>query len=228
MSDRERLAIVVAAAGRGHRFGVDKMSERLGDRTVLETTVDAIRTAVPSAPVVVVVAPDSLEDWRTILGSDSPGTSVIAGGPRRQDSVRLGVEGVSDNEVEIVAIHDGARPMVHPEDIHRVIGALGDADAAILGESIVETVKRIDAAGAVLETVDRGSLRRAQTPQIIRVRALRRAWERQDLSPGWSDEAALIEADGGVVRMVDARHPNPKITTPADLELVRFLCEVRP
>lgn len=217
------LAVVIAAAGRGRRFGVDKMSERLGDLTVLEMTVDAIRAAVPSVPVVAVVGPDWVVRWRTVLESDSPRTTVIAGGPRRQDSVRLGVEKAAELGVEIVAIHDGARPLVHPDDIAAVIDSLGDGPAAILATEVSDTVKRVDRGGAVCETIDRRSLRMAQTPQVFRVAALETAWRRQDPRHEWSDEAALIEADGGRVRCVVAEHSNPKITTPADLELVRTL-----
>ena len=218
-----KLAFVIAAAGRGCRVGVDKMSERLGDRTVLEMTVDAVRAAVPSVPVVAVVGPDWVEGWRTVLESDSPRTTVIVGGPRRQESVRLGVERAAELGAEIVAIHDGARPLVHSHDIRRVIDAIGDASAAILCAEIFDTVKRIDNDGIVQETLDRGSLWLAQTPQVFRVAALETAWRRQDLRHEWSDEAALIEADGGRVRCVVAEHPNPKITTPTDLELVRAL-----
>ncbi len=222
--DQPKIAIVVVGAGRGCRSGSDKMSEGLGDRTVLEAAVSALRTAFSTGPMMVVVASDTLDDWRAILESDSPKTVVIAGGPRRQDSVRLGVERAVEWGAEVVAIHDGARPLVHPDDVRRVIGCLGDADAAILAAPIHDTVKRTDAMGLVAETLDRDHLRLALTPQVFRVAALESAWQRQDLSLEWSDEAALIEADGGLVRCATAEHPNPKITTAADLEFVRMIC----
>ncbi len=223
MSDREKLAVVVAAAGCGSRFGSDKMSAQLGGRTVLETTVGAIRMAFPAVPIVVVVAADKVNGWRNLLESNPADPEVIGGGPRRQDSVRLGVERAADLGAELVAIHDGARPLVHPEDVGRVIDGLGEADAAILAALISDTVKKTDAGGVVVETLDRECLRLAQTPQVARITALESAWRRQDLSREWSDEAALIEADEGLVRSVSAEHPNPKITTAADLELVRMM-----
>jgi len=219
-----KLAIVIVAAGRGRRFGADKMSERLGDRTVLETTVAALRTATPATPVVVVVAPDKADDWRGVLESKSAGIDVIAGGGRRQDSVRLGVERVAQLGAELVAVHDGARPLIHSEDVKAVVGVMGDASAAILCARVCDTVKRIGGEGLVYETLDRDHLRLALTPQVFRIAALESAWQRQDLSREWSDEAALIEADGGLVRCATAEHPNPKITTVADLEFVRMIC----
>jgi 2-C-methyl-D-erythritol 4-phosphate cytidylyltransferase len=215
--------VVIAAAGRGGRFGSDKMSERIGRRTVLETAVSALREAIPTAPMVVVVASEKLEEWRAILESDSPVTVVIAGGERRQDSVRIGVEAAADSGADVVAIHDGARPSIHPDDVERVMDSLGDADAVILAAPIRDTVKRINADGVIVETIDRDALRLAQTPQVFRVAALRDAWERQDPASEWSDEAAMVEADGGVVRSVLADHPNPKITTTADLEIIRAM-----
>jgi 2-C-methyl-D-erythritol 4-phosphate cytidylyltransferase len=224
LPDRPRLAIVIAAAGRGDRFGSDKMSGQLGDRTVLETAVSALGTAIPTAPVVVVVASERLEGWRAVLEADSPKTVVIAGGERRQDSVRIGVERAAAGwGAEVVAIHDGARPLVSPVDVGRVVDSLGDSDASILAVSATDTVKKADACGVVVETLDRAGLRLAQTPQVCRVAALENAWRRQDLSRHWSDEAALIEADGGVVQVVEAMHPNPKITTGDDLEVVRIM-----
>lgn len=222
--DQRKLAIVIVGAGRGRRFGADKMSERLVGRTVLETTVAALRTAIPATPVVVVVAPEKAEDWRGVLESKSAGIEVITGGDRRQDSVRLGVERVAQLGAELVAVHDGARPLIQSVDIKAVVDVMGGASAAILCARVCDTVKRIGGEGLVCETLDRDHLRLALTPQVFRVAALESAWQSQDLSREWSDEAALIEADGGLVRCVTAEHPNPKITTAADLEFVRMIC----
>ena len=194
----------------------------LGDRTVLEMSIAALRTAVPAAPLVVVVAPESVEHWRGVVEANFSSVDVIAGGNRRQDSVRLGVARAVDGGAEMVAIHDAARPLVHPDDIRKLIDALGDATAAILVAEVCDTVKRVDGEGIIRETVDRGSLRLAQTPQVFRVSALEAAWRRRGMSGEWSDEAALLEADGCCVRSVVADHPNPKLTTAGDFEMARL------
>ncbi len=215
------LAIVIAAAGRSRRYGAEKLAEKLGRSTVLETSVAALRGVIPDAPVVAVVVPERVEYWRAVFEPLGPIMTVVPGGPRRQDSVRLGVERVAGLGAEIVAIHDGARPLIHPDDATRVIDALGEGPATVLCAEVRDTVKRVDHRGVVVETIDRGSLRLAQTPQVFRVSALEAAWRRQDQSREWTDEAGLLEADGCTVRVVVSKHPNPKLTTVSDLELMR-------
>ena len=227
-TQNSKLCFICIGAGRGRRFGSDKLSKKLGDRTVLETSIAALRTAIPAAPLVVVVAPEAVEHWRGIVESGFSNVDVVAGGNRRQDSVRLGVGIAVDGGAEIVAIHDAARPLVHPDDIRKLIDAMGDAAAAILVAEVCDTVKRVDEGGIIRETVDRGPLRLAQTPQVFRVSALEAAWRRQGLSGEWSDEAALLEAGGCEVRCVMAGHPNPKLTTAGDLVLVRMMAGARP
>lgn len=220
--DRAGLAFVCVGAGRGRRFGSDKVSEKLGGRTVLEISIVALRTAIPEAPVVAVVAPDTVEWWRQVLEPEFSEIRVVSGGTRRQDSVRRGVERAVEWGAEVVVIHDAARPLVHSDDICRLIDAMDGADAVILTAAVSDTVKRVDANGIIRETVDRGSLRLAQTPQAFRVAVLETAWRRQDWSREWSDEAALLEADGCEVRSIVADYPNPKLTTAGDLDLARF------
>lgn len=220
-TDLPRIAVVIAAAGSSRRFGSDKLSEMLGGRTVLECSIASLRAAIPGAPVVVVVAPDRVTRWRAALNA----CEVIAGGPRRQDSVRLGIEKAAASGAEIVAVHDGARPLVHPADVVRVIDALGDGAAAILCAGVSDTVKRVDGDGMIIETIDRDRLRLAQTPQVFRLAALRAAWREQDPAREFGDEASMIEIGDGGVRCVMAGFPNPKLTTPGDLELVRLMAE---
>jgi 2-C-methyl-D-erythritol 4-phosphate cytidylyltransferase len=216
---RAKLAVVIAAAGSSRRFGLDKLAAPLGEATVLECSIEALRSALPTAPLVVVVHEDRVDHWRATLSS----CEVIAGGPRRQDSVRLGVEKAAELGAENVAVHDGARPLVHPTDIVKVIDVLGDGAAAILAAEISETVKRIDNDGVIVETIDRDRLRLAQTPQVFQVAALKAAWRNLDPSHNFSDEASMIEAGGGEVRCVMSKYPNPKLTTSGDLDLVRLM-----
>jgi 2-C-methyl-D-erythritol 4-phosphate cytidylyltransferase len=217
------LAFVCVGAGRGVRFGGDKLAEMLGPRTVFATAIGALAKAVSEALLVVVVADSRLEFWRDRLSTEYPQARFVGGGDRRQDSVRAGVLYAAQAGAEVVAVHDAARPLVHPEDVQAVIGAVGGADGAILSSRVSDTVKRVDGNEMVVDTLSRDRLRFALTPQVFQIATLLEVWQRADLKRVWTDEAALLESAGIPVRSVLARHPNPKVTTAADLRLVRAM-----
>jgi len=221
------IGIVCVAGGRGERFGGDKLAEQLGNTTVLECSLLALRQAFPSAPMSVVVPSDRMSFWLEQLGTIWSGLRCIEGGARRQDSVRRGVEAVATPGVEIVAIHDGARPLVHFEDVRAVVEGLGNADGCILGQPAADTVKRVDTQGVVLETIPRQDILLAQTPQVFRIEALCRAWDIGNFEGEWTDEAALLESLGMPVVTVAAKYPNPKLTTEGDLAVIRALANDR-
>lgn len=218
-----KVGIVCVAGGRGERFGGDKLAEDLGMKTVLERSLEALHRAFPSAPMSVVVPGVRLSFWQERLDVRFRGLRWVEGGARRQDSVRRGVEAVADSLIDMVAIHDGARPLVHPSDIRAVVEGVGHFDGCILGQAVADTVKRVDARGSVLETIPRQGILLAQTPQVFRLEVLQRAWEVGDFSAEWTDEAALFESLGMTVAAVAAKHPNPKLTTEGDLALIRAL-----
>lgn len=217
------LALICVAAGSGRRFGGDKLSQTIGTRTVLECSVTALCRAYPRTPLILVVAPQRLSSFRTLLSKSYPNAELIPGGERRQDSVRLGVERAHELGASVVAVHDAARPLVHMDDVRKVVESLDDGDGAILCQPVADTVKRVDSSGAILETVERESLRLAATPQVFRVAALQQAWSKTSDDAEWTDEAALLEKSGLTVRCIVGDHPNPKLTTPADLDLLRAL-----
>jgi len=217
------LGLVCVGGGSGTRFGGDKLATRLAGRTVFELALSALRTTYPDAPLVVVAPRDSIERWTLELGGAFPGAVFVAGGALRQDSVRAGVEGAVALGAEVVAVHDAARPLVHPDDVRGVVEALGRADGAILCRRVDETVKRVAGDDTVLSTVPRDQLRLALTPQVFRVEALRWAWDEAEQGSVWTDEAALLEEAGMTVRAVEAVHPNPKLTTTQDLRLLLAL-----
>lgn len=222
-----KLAVVCVAGGRGDRFGGDKLAERVAGRSILEHALAALRLAFPTPPLVVVVPAQRMDFWRAILSPSFPDAELIAGGTRRQDSVRAGVDAAVAADAEVVVVHDAARPAVDAEDAREVLRALGSAAGAVLCAPVDDTVKRVDGSGTVVETIDRSGLRLAQTPQVYRASALRQAWDEVDRSRVWTDESAMLESLAMAVRSVVARRPNPKLTTAADLHLIRLLLEGR-
>jgi 2-C-methyl-D-erythritol 4-phosphate cytidylyltransferase / 2-C-methyl-D-erythritol 2,4-cyclodiphosphate synthase len=219
----ERVAIVIVAAGASTRFGGDKLAVRVGGVPVLERSVAAVRAPFPGAPCVLVVRPEEVgaqaERWR------ATGLRVVAGGPRRQDSVRLGCEALGADDDTLLLVHDGARPFVPEADVRAVVAAAADVGAALLIAPVVDTIKRVRA-GEVAGTVPRAELSRALTPQAFRAAVLRRAWAAAG-SHEHTDEAALVEAGGGRVVAVPGDPRNVKVTRREDLDALRGVFPAR-
>lgn len=203
-------AIVVAGGG-GMRFGGPKQFEDLDGRRVLDWSVAAARDACDG--VVVVVPADRQAD------EVDRGVVTVAGGPTRSASVRAGLAAVP-GDAEIVVVHDAARPLAGADLFRRAVTAVrAGADAAIPGVPVTDTVKRVED-GRVLETLDRNRLVAVQTPQAFRADVLRRAHR---AAPEATDDAALVEALGGRVVVVDGDPRNLKLTSPDDLLVARAL-----
>jgi 2-C-methyl-D-erythritol 4-phosphate cytidylyltransferase/2-C-methyl-D-erythritol 2,4-cyclodiphosphate synthase len=167
---------------------------------------------------VVALPPDLAAAPPPYLSGRAKPLAVVAGGERRQDSVRRAFARVG--AAEIVVIHDAARPLVTDALIRRTVAAALDSGAAIAALRASDTVKRGDADGRIIETLPRGDIYLAQTPQAFRVDVLRAALT----IPGEAtDEAALAEQAGHRVHLVEGDPQNLKITTPADLDMAERL-----
>jgi 2-C-methyl-D-erythritol 4-phosphate cytidylyltransferase / 2-C-methyl-D-erythritol 2,4-cyclodiphosphate synthase len=214
--------VVVVAAGASSRMGgVDKITAPIGGRPLLAWTLSTF-AAVPAVGRVVVVAPATRVTELAEAGWLPPEASVVAGGPRRQESVAAGVlelERAGGAPAEVVLVHDGARPAVGRELVEQVIAAAVAHGAAIPALPVVETVKRLEG-DRIAGTVDRDGLALAQTPQGVRLAVLRAAWDRYPPSgpETFTDEASLLEACTIPVHVVPGQLDNLKVTVPADLQ----------
>lgn len=206
---------VVVAAGSGSRFGGFKQYELLGKRRVVDWAVGACRPVVDA--VVLAVPPNRpprVEEKVDI---------VVAGGATRSSSVRAGLAALPA-DVEVVVIHDAARPLAARALFEAVIAAVrAGAEGAVPGLPITDTVKRVRD-GEVVETLDRSELVCVQTPQAFRADVLRRA-HRGD--PEATDDAALVEAIGGRVVVVPGDPENIKLTARGDLAGAEQLVNAR-
>jgi 2-C-methyl-D-erythritol 4-phosphate cytidylyltransferase len=199
------------AAGSGTRFGGQKLLETVGDRTVLELSVSTA-LAVPTR-VVVVVSAEILDVVTRRL--ESLECAVVVGADTRSGSVRAGLEAVPE-EAEVIAVHDGARPLAGTDIYERGIEAVAaGADCAVPVMPVVDTMREVG--GGVVE---RQHLRAVQTPQLFRAVALRQA---HDGGQDATDDATLVESIGGKVVLVDGARSNIKVTEPIDLAIVRAL-----
>jgi 2-C-methyl-D-erythritol 4-phosphate cytidylyltransferase len=208
---------VVVAGGGGRRFGGRKQFEEIGGRTLVALSIEAARTV---AEAVVLVVPD---DVASAPESETHGAdAVVAGGPTRTASVAAGLAAVPE-AVDIIVIHDGARPLAAPSLFRSVVDAVvAGADGAVPALAVADTLKRVDEHGSVQETVERAGLMTVQTPQAFRAVVLRRA---HGFGGDATDDAGLVEAQGATVRVVPGDPRNLKVTTPDDLVLARALAQ---
>jgi 2-C-methyl-D-erythritol 4-phosphate cytidylyltransferase/2-C-methyl-D-erythritol 2,4-cyclodiphosphate synthase len=210
------VTAIIAAGGRGERFGADRPKQllTLGGVPILERSVNALLGHPRIDDLVVALPPDLAALPPDYLLRRSKPVVVVEGGARRQDSVGRAFARVPAS-TDVVVIHDAARPLVSPGVIDRTVAAAIADGAAVAAMRATDTVKRGDADGRVIETLAREHVYLAQTPQAFRVHVLRDALA---IAADATDEATLAERAGHRVRLVEGEPGNIKITTPADLD----------
>ncbi|MBB1254357.1 2-C-methyl-D-erythritol 4-phosphate cytidylyltransferase [Streptomyces alkaliterrae] len=225
-----RTAAVIPAAGRGTRLGpgTPKALRPLGGIPMLVHAVRAMARARTVGLVVVVAPPDGVAETRRLLDahplpdSESAELLVVPGGDNRQRSVRRGVEALPP-DVEIVLVHDAARPLVPVDTVEDVIAAVRDgAPAVVPALPLSDTVKEVEpsAPERVVGTPDRARLRAVQTPQGFDRDVLAAAHRRvTDEGDGATDDAGMVERLGHDVRLVPGHEEAFKVTRPLDLVL---------
>lgn len=214
-----RLAAIVVAAGQGVRMGaaLPKAFLPLAGEAMLLHSLRTFAGLAATRQVLLVVAAERLQQARELVGDVGPvAVEVVVGGAERQDSVGNGLARVG--EVELVAVHDAARPFVRAADIEACARVAAQMGAALLAVPARDTIKVADAARRVLATPERSTIWQAQTPQIFQLELLRRA-HAQARAEGYlgTDDAALVERLGAPVELVEGDSDNRKLTTAADL-----------
>jgi 2-C-methyl-D-erythritol 4-phosphate cytidylyltransferase len=203
----ENVWTIVVAAGSGARFGGPKQFSMLGDRRVLDWSVE---TAGSSSTGVVVVLP----------AADAEREGGVAGGETRSESVRCGLAAVPA-DATIICVHDAARPFASAHLYREVIMQVhAGAEGAIPALPVTDTIKQVNSQNIVVATPDRSSLVAVQTPQAFRASVLRAA---HASSPEGTDDATLVEAMGKQVVVVAGEAMNRKLTAPEDLEWARAM-----
>ena len=216
-----RVAAIIPAAGSGARFGAEipKAFFELAGLSLL--TRSALALANQAEVIVVAVPQDYVAKAAQQLDSVDAEVHIVIGGATRQDSVAAALAVVPE-DIEFVLVHDAARPLIPADVTAEVVRALAaGAQAVVPVLPVVDTIKRVDNNGDVVETVDRNSLRRVQTPQGFMRALLTRAFA--DPTHVATDEAGLVEQLGVTIKTVLGSERAFKITTPDDVALALSL-----
>ena len=221
-----RTVTIIVAGGSGTRFGarMPKQFLELGGMPVLMRTIRAFgENRDGSFDVIVTLPRGQMELWRELCVKHSFDVPhrVVAGGETRWHSVKNALDSVDDvASVDVIAVHDGVRPLASAELIGRVLDAARRDGAAIPVVALNDSVRQVDDGGS--HALDRSSLRAVQTPQAFDARLLMEAYG-QPFDPTFTDDASVVERYGHRVTLVEGDPVNLKITRPMDLALAEYL-----
>jgi len=216
---------IVVAAGTSQRMGFDKLTAKLAGCPVFIRTLQRFEICSEVKEIILVAHPDRLKQFGSLIADFglSKVSRVVAGGEQRHLSVAAGLQATSLT-ADLVAVHDGARPLISPEVISLAIQEARECGAVSVAAPIVETLKRADKDQRVVGSVERIGLWTMQTPQVFRREWLIRAYETV-LADGISvtDEVSAVQTAGFPVKLLTNPGWNLKITYPRDLDLAQIL-----
>ena len=210
---------IIAAAGSGKRFGTERpkqFAELLG-RPILVHTLSRFEACPDISSIILVLAEEEIDNFRQVIAENGLEKieSIVAGGESRAESVSKGLAAV-DSATEIVAVHDGARPLVTTSEISATILRAQEAGAACLAAPVTDTIKEVSG-DYITRTLDRGRLLRALTPQAFRAELLSKAFEACEFGEEITDDCSILEKIGYPVAFVIGNSRNIKITNPEDI-----------
>lgn len=228
-----RALAIVVAGGVGSRFGRSegKQLVSIAGSPMLKHTVDAFRRAGSIGAIVLVCHPDRIEEYRAAVleNGDDTHVSVVPGGETRQASVASGLRHMPEG-FDVVAVHDGARPLIRPQTVDAAVEALvGDESASgvVVGHPSFDTLKLVDD-GVVTGSPDRTRYWVAQTPQVFWTETLLEAHAQATTSgEQGTDDAMLVEASGAKVVMLEGPRDNFKVTVEEDVALAEAVLRFR-
>lgn len=226
MDKNKPFSVIFLAGGIGARMGADipKQYLKLQNKPVALHSFD-IFYCIEEVKEIVVVCD---EKYQTIFKDyDSSRIRFAPSGYRRQDSLYNGIEALRETDpLDLVCIHDSARPLIDVELVRRVVNMADQWEAAVAGVQVKSTIKLCDASQLVINTLDRSHLWEIQTPQVIRFNLLQEGIKLAlDLNLSVTDDVSLIELLGKPVKVVEGSYANIKITTPEDIILINQLIE---
>ena len=217
-------AVIVAAGSASRMGGIDKVMAPLGGEPMIVKTVRAFQECDAIREIVVVTRPDLILPITELCGRFDKVRAVVAGGASRQESVKLGLNTLSE-KVKLAAVQDGARPLVTWQVIDRAVRAAHSFGAAAPAIPVKDTIKEA-VGGVVKKTPDRSTLFAVQTPQVFDFDLLRAAMKKVEQDKvEVTDDCSAVEYLGMTVKLVEGDERNLKVTTPMDLKIAEMLLE---
>ena len=219
---------IIPAAGSSTRYSgeVPKQFLRVDGRTVLELSIKPILDFSECLGVCILVPQDD-QYHKALEIRDNPKIFLAEGGTTRINSVMEGIKFWLKSELSYdhILIHDAARPCLRSSDVQQLLDSIdSEVDGVVLGVPCSDTIKKVSAKGSlVLNTVDRSKLWRAFTPQIFRKEVLQKNSLEENIGKEFTDEASLVEANGGKLKMIKGFEDNIKLTFPEDLSLIKSI-----
>ena len=221
----KRCGAVIVAAGSASRMGgIDKVMAPLGGTPMVARTAAAFQNCDAIAEIVIVTRPDLIRPISVLCAGMDKVRAVVAGGSSRQESVWLGLNALPE-DIQLAAIHDGARPLVSNLVIDRTVRAANSYGAAAPAVPVKDTIKVVKG-GVVEKTPDRATLQAVQTPQVFDFDLLRGALKQaEEEKAAVTDDCSAVERLGMKVKIVEGDERNLKVTTPMDLKIAEMLLE---
>ena len=219
---------IIPAAGDSSRYSGEtpKQFVRVDGRAVIELSIKPLLDFSECLGVCVLVPPED-QYHKSLEIIDNPKIFLAEGGTRRINSVAKGVKFWQRSEFsyDYILIHDAARPCLRSSDVQQLLTSIdGEVDGVVLGIPCSDTIKKVSAKGSsILNTLDRSKLWRAFTPQIFRKEVLLKNTLEENIGEEFTDEASLVEAKGGKLKMVKGFEDNIKLTFPEDLGLIKSI-----
>ena len=217
-------AVIVAAGSASRMQGIDKVMAELSGEPMLRRTVRTFQNCDVIREIVVVTRPDLIAAVTGLCKDFDKVTAVVSGGADRAESVHLGLNALS-KKVKLVAVQDGARPLITDAVIDRTVRAANSYGAAVPVIPVKDTIKVVQG-GTVAATPDRNTLRAVQTPQVFDFDLLRAALKKTAADGvAITDDCSAVEYIGFTVKTVEGDERNIKVTTPMDLKIAEILLE---
>ena len=217
-------AVIVAAGTASRMGGIDKVMAELDGEPMILRTVRTFQNCDAIKEIVVVTREDLILPIMRLCAGFDKVRAVVCGGASRQESVGLGMNALS-NKVKLVAVQDGARPLITEAVIDRTVRAAHSYGAAAPAVPVKDTIKVVTG-GVVKETPDRAALQAVQTPQVFDFDLLRGALKKANQEgAAVTDDCSAVERLGMSVKIVEGDERNIKVTTPMDLKIAKLLLE---